>query len=217
MSSTRSDASSPTAIVRLIGLNAFARAGKDALADILAKEGYERAAFADAIYDAILEMNPIVKVQRSGGLRYALRPHRRLGELVAEHGWHWIKEHCPEGRRLLNTLGAAIRKHDPEFWVKATMNSLNPDTKYVLTDCRFPLEVTALRDGGGAFVRITRPGTSAARDPLTGKPYYSEVAVADVEADYTLHNDGPTLGHFEADAIRLLRQMETDRSASSAF
>lgn len=198
--------------VRLIGLNAYARAGKDEVAKILAAEGFRRAAFADPIYQVILGMNPIVRVRPSAGLRYRLRPHRRLGELVGEHGWHWIKQHSPEGRRLLNTLGAEIREFDNDFWVKAIMGSLDPAERYVLADCRFPAEVEALRAAGGVLVRITRPGIEAARDPLTGKPYYSEIAVADVEPDYLLENDKPGLEHLEAETLRLLRRIEGDRT-----
>lgn len=196
--------------VRLIGLNAFARAGKDEVAKILATEGYKRAAFADPIYQVILGLNPIVKVKASAGLRYRFRPHRRLGELVGEHGWDWIKQHSPEGRRLLNALGAEIRTFDNDFWVKAIMGSLDPAERYVLSDCRFPAEVEALRAAGGVFVRITRPGITAARDPLTGQPYRSEIAVADVEPDYLLANDGPTLDHLAADTLRLLRRIDSE-------
>jgi hypothetical protein len=193
----------------LIGLTAWARGGKDAVADILSREGFTRIAFADPIYDVILTMNPIVRVKPGAGWRYRVRPHRRLGELVAEHGWHWIKEHSPEGRRLLNTLGAAIRKYDNDFWVAATMNSLTPGERYVLADCRFPAEVEALREHGGVLVRITRPGVGAARDPLTGQPYLSEMAIVDVVEDFALTNDGPTLEHLEADTVRLLRRIES--------
>jgi hypothetical protein len=193
----------------LIGLTAWARGGKDAVADILASEGFTRTAFADPIYNVILTMNPLVKVKPTAGWRYRLRPHRRLGELVAEHGWHWIKEHSPEGRRLLNTLGAAIRDYDNDFWVKATMGGLEPGKRYVLADCRFPAEVDALRAHGGVLVRITRPGVGPARDPLTGQPYLSEMAVVDVAEDFALVNDGPTLEHLEADTVRLLRRIES--------
>ena len=47
-------------------------------------------------------------------------------------------------RRLLQELGTNYcRRIDPDIWVRALKNRLDPDEAYVITDCRFPNEFDA--------------------------------------------------------------------------
>lgn len=197
---------------RLIALLGYARCGKDTVADLLSEAGFQRAAFADPIYNVVTGLNPIVKVEPSAGLRYRLRPHRRLADVVGRHGWDWLKDHSPEGRRLLNAIGAEIRNIDNEFWVSATMGSLSPERSYVVTDCRFPAEAEAIKARGGVLVRITRPGIAAASDPLTGLPYRSEIALDGYAVDYDLTNDR-TLDELGQATLRVLGNIRANASA----
>lgn len=197
---------SEPALPRVIGLGGFARSGKDAVADSLARFGYRRVAFADPLYEIVADLDAVVKVHPSAGWRYRLRPYQPLNALVAEHGWHWVKVHAPQGRALLDALGAGVRRYDPEFWVNAAMSLVEGDGRFVLTDCRFPPEADAVRAVGGVFVRVTRPGVGPGVDRKTGKPSVYETSMANYEADFTISNDEPGLDALDAKVAAMLTE-----------
>ena len=189
---------------RVIGLGGFARSGKDAVADSLARFGYRRVAFADPLYEIVHDLDATVRVRWSGGWRYRFQPYRPLNSLVAEHGWHWVKVHAPAGRALLDALGAGVRRHDPDFWVRAAMARTDGAARVVVTDCRFPKEADAVRAARGVFVRVTRPGVGPAVNPQTGKPSVYETSMADYPADYTICNDRDGLAALDETVVRML-------------
>lgn len=196
---------------RVIGLGGFARSGKDAVADSLARFGYRRVAFADPLYEIVHDLDVIVRVNWSAGWRYRFQPYRPLNTLVAEHGWHWVKVHAPQGRALLNALGAGVRRHDEDFWVRAAMGLTAGEGRVVVTDCRFPKEADAVRQVGGVFVRVTRPGVGPAVDAQTGKPSVYETSMADYAADFTIRNDRPGLDALDESVAAMLREASTTR------
>lgn len=176
---------------RVIGLTGFGRVGKDTVATILSSQyGYTQVTFATPIYGVVESLNPIIEVSASAGPKFQAQPYRRLSDLVSEYGWHWIKEHAPEGRRLLVAQGDAIRALDATFWVRAALaRTERPEARFVFTDCRYLTESAAVQSAGGSLVRITRSGVGPALDPHTGQPYESEMHLADVAVDATIRND----------------------------
>jgi len=62
-------------------------------------------------------------------------------------------------RNVMEIVGTDIfRKLDPDVWVKATINKITqekPDLA-VITDCRFPNEVQAIKSIDGKVLRLTR-------------------------------------------------------------
>ena len=76
----------------------------------------------------------------------------------------------PKERKLLQNLGTNYcRTLEPDIWVRALKRRMEPDTAYVITDCRFPNEKAAFPD----FVSIqlccsdeTRHQRIAIRDGL---------------------------------------------------
>ena len=74
----------------IIGLTGYARSGKDTVANYLVEHhGYTRVAFADAIRDALYELNPYIA------------NNLRVAEVVDDYGWDIAKTN-PEVRRLLH-------------------------------------------------------------------------------------------------------------------
>jgi len=63
------------------------------------------------------------------------------------------------GRDAMQIIGTDIfRKLDPDVWVKATISKIireKPDLA-IITDCRFPNEVSAIQNIGGKVIRLTR-------------------------------------------------------------
>jgi hypothetical protein len=135
----------------LIGLNGYARTGKDTLASILVeKYGYRRIAFADTIRSFLYEVNPMVGCSPSGYLQ----------DLVDLVGWDKAKEE-PQVRRLLQDLGVAARKLiNEDVWITAALADLDPHEKVVIADVRFENEAAMIRLLGGQLWRVKRFNTS---------------------------------------------------------
>lgn len=170
-----------------IGLTGYPGSGKNALAEVLvAEHGFTSIAFADAIREALLGLDPIVDIEKDDG-QMVLLPYQRLSWLVNGVGWEEAKRSYPDVRRLLQNLGTeAIRALDPGFWVRIAMKkALEADGPVVFTDTRFPNEIDAIRRQGGILVRVERPGFG----PVNS--HSSESALDDEKAELVVLNVGP--------------------------
>jgi hypothetical protein len=189
----------------IIGLTGHARAGKDSVAAHLVEHyGFGRVAFADALREAALALDPIVSnghgdlARRVGRDRPGMWGRRfiRLAEVVTIIGWEEAKE-FDEVRRTLQRYGVAIRAMDPEFWIRTALAPVAYTSRpVVVTDVRFPNEVDAVRNRGGLFVRVRRPGA-------TGNGHISEHAIDHIAADVDIENTG-TLADLGAAVERLI-------------
>lgn len=188
----------------IIGLTGHKRSGKDTVAGALVRHhGFVRFAFADALKDVALDINPRVQTFPYGAHRDD--PYEYLADIVARVGWENAKA-TPEVRRLLQTIGTAVRAQDPDFWVRIVVRQLShhlnrvtrhpttdrttwsPAAPVVVSDVRLPNEADAIRGFGGHLVRVVRPGL--ALDPSALASHISETALDDHEVDFTLVNDG---------------------------
>jgi len=153
--------------IPLIGLSGFARAGKDEVARTL--------------------------VEEKGWTRIAFADP--LKQIAKELGWDGTKDEA--GRRLLQSLGVAVRDHlSPDAWVQAAEDDIERiQGPVVITDVRFPNEVQMIRRRGGKMVRIMRPGTGAVNEHI------SEHAIDDDDCDLVLANDG-SLADLQAAVLR---------------
>ncbi|NYI06078.1 deoxynucleotide monophosphate kinase family protein [Allostreptomyces psammosilenae] len=117
----------------------------------------------------------------------------RLSALVHNIGWEEAKRRYPEVRRVLQQSGQAVRKYDPDFWVRVTTEAVDAcagwDLPVVVTDCRYPNEAQALRERGFLLVRIERRG---AEDELSedARTHESENALNDYDPDVSVTNSG---------------------------
>lgn len=150
----------PANDVRLIGLCGYARSGKNATGQILEDDyGFRQVSFAQALKNVAASLNPLLP---------GAGPERSSFTLAAAFrhygGWDTVKENVPAAREFLQNLGVACREQiDEDVWVDALFNRIeasDPATsRFVITDCRFPNEVAAVRRRGGQVWRIERPGT----------------------------------------------------------
>jgi hypothetical protein len=142
---------------KLIGLAGYATAGKDAAASGLVSIGWERVAFADAIRELLLKINPIIGFI-GGGPIY-------LAQYIEDHGWDAAKK-SPEVRNLLQKLGGEAREVlGQNVWSDlVTRKILNSRKSVVVADVRLPREVAIIRGMGGVVVRISRPGVGPIND-----------------------------------------------------
>lgn len=168
--------------VKLIGINGYARTGKDTVADILVKEyGFVRVAFADKLREAAYALNPYV-VDETG------YEHVTLQWVIDMYGWDGYKETIfgKDIRRILQRMGTEVGRNilGEDIWVDAVLNDLDDEGKYVFTDCRFFNEAYAVTNLWGQVWRVDRPGVGPVNDHI------SEVGIDDWNFDVRINNAG---------------------------
>lgn len=190
--------------MKLIGLTGYARSGKDTIGSRLVTEhGFVRVAFADAVRDATLVLNPIVTINsdKMGVDEW------RVQDLVDLYGWEKCKTIYPEIRRLLQVMGTEVGRDifGPSSWTDIALRKIaeyanveslcvGVTAKIVVTDVRFANEADLIHDLGGQVWKVERSGFG----PVNA--HASEVL--DFEVDYILDNDNDIKGLFsKVDAL----------------
>lgn len=184
----------------LIAFGGLKGSGKDTAAQVMVEEyGFTRLAFADALRDALLTLDPWIAYAGPG---YGSLP---LSQLIDDAGWDWAKRNVYEVRRLLQVFGTEIGRSlfGEDVWIKQVVKKApglaRNNTRYVITDCRFDNEVNFVHDALGYVVWIDRPDVQS-------DGHASETTVVKDLSDYRISND-TTLEEFKED-IRFLMRMK---------
>lgn len=142
----------------LFAFSGLKGSGKDTAAAVLVREyGFTKIAFADAVRELALTIDPLIPSPNTGY-------HYRLSYMVRTYGWDQIKRLIPEVRRLLQIIGTEGGRAmvGDNVWVdilaKRYPDIASDSVRYVITDCRFDNEVEFVRNNGGKLVWIDRPG-----------------------------------------------------------
>ena len=112
---------------------------------------------------------------------------------LCESSYNWVKgDKGPIGRTILQNVGTAYRKNNPECWVNiARQIALGCSEEYMLIpDCRYKNEALGFLDFDYKTVRIERPNFD---NGLTEeqKRHISETEMSTFsEYDYIITNDG---------------------------
>lgn len=180
----------------LIGLTGYARSGKDSVADVMVSDlGFGRAAYADALREGLLVLDPYLGLDQTG------RRLWRLSDEIALVGWEGSKarEWGQEIRRLLQRFGTEAGRdiHGDNTWVNALFRCAPQKRNTVITDVRFLNEALAVQKRGGVIVRVVRPGVAMLNQ------HASEMELDLIKPDLTLLNNG-TLLDLENTVVRLL-------------
>jgi hypothetical protein len=172
----------------IIGVSGYAQTGKDEISKIALEYGFERAAFADTLREALMALNPLIGV----GVR--------VRDFVGLVGWEKAKRTSPELRYLLQRMGTEAGREifGENIWVNKTLGGLDPAKNYIITDVRYKNEAAAIRDLGGQMWRVVRPGTGPVNK------HKSEVDLDDYTFDFTIKNNGD-LDNLEILVNRLFR------------
>ena len=198
----------------IIGVCGLIGSGKDTIADYLVNiHEFRRDSFAATLKDAVSAVFGWDRDMLEGRTKSSRewREQRdqwwsdRLGRDITPR-WilqHWGTEVCRQGF------------HD-DIWIASLENKLrNTADDVVVSDCRFPNEITAIRRSGGRVIRVIRGQDPAwfcaAREHfLTGAilppsmPHASEWSWAGTDFDHEIHNNG-TLDHLYAQINDLVR------------
>lgn len=141
---------------RIIGIVGFIGAGKDTVADYLVNfHQYKRESFANSLKDAVSQIFGWDRELLEGRTKQSREWREQIDPWWAER--LNIPNLTP--RWVLQYWGTeVVRKtfHD-DMWIASLENRLlKTKDDIVITDCRFPNEINAIKQVGGKVVRIKR-------------------------------------------------------------
>lgn len=140
----------------LIGVVGFAGSGKDTIADMLIERGFVKDSFAKTLKDAASVLFGWDRNMLDG----TTDESRKWREIPDPYWSSQMDKKDFTPRLALQLLGTeAIREtFFQDFWVstvvKRYLENGRPNT--VITDCRFPNEINAIRQNGGKIIHVAR-------------------------------------------------------------
>lgn len=183
----------------IIGVCGLIGSGKDTIADYLVNiHGYRRDSFANTLKDAVAAVFGWDRDMLEGRSR-----HSREWREQPDEWWSSRLGRDITPRMMLQQWGTEVCRqafHD-DIWIASLENKLRATfDDIVISDCRFPNEIAAIRRHHGLVVRVVRgedpPWFAAARehlrrgsDLLPGTPHASEWAWAGTDFDRVIDNN----------------------------
>jgi hypothetical protein len=162
--------------ITCIGLSGYAQSGKDTVAEVLVEDfGYKKVAFADAIREALVVLNPRIEVANMA---------MRLSSAVKSFGWEFLKKEDTGVRELLQRFGTEVGREmfDQNIWVDLAIDLVPDGSRVVFSDVRYPNEADAIKSAGGSVWRVNRPDIFGVND------HESEHALKDYKFDIQINN-----------------------------
>lgn len=140
----------------IIGICGFIGSGKDTIADYLVNlHHFRRESFANTLKDAVSQVFGWDRTLLEGRTKQAREWREQVDPWWAER--LSIPHLTP--RYILQQWGTEVcRKnfHD-DIWIASLENKLrNSKDDVVISDCRFPNEIRAIKQSGGRVVRVVR-------------------------------------------------------------
>lgn len=140
----------------IIGVCGLIGSGKDTIADYLVTfHGFRRESFAGTLKDAIADIFGWDRVLLEGRTREAREWREQVDSWWADR--LGIADLTP--RWILQQWGTEVGRHrfHDDIWVASLENKLRSSRDdIVISDCRFPNEITAIRRNGGKIIRVIR-------------------------------------------------------------
>jgi hypothetical protein len=181
--------------MKIIALTGWSGSGKDTLADILGRQGCVRFAFATPLKDIASELFGFPRdwaetqegKQTLWRVGYTEKPIRQI---------------------LLDFAKLDRERFGDDIYARETIHKfqhVNPTTTIVVTDLRFPVELTALQTyqkETGCVLEIWRVKREGQKVSPVNHP--SEHLLDDLEPTKTILNPGTTLEDYEKSLFSLL-------------
>jgi hypothetical protein len=193
----------------LVSVTGFIGSGKDTVADYLITEhGFKKESWAGSLKDAVASVFGWERDLLEGTTKYAREWREQVDPWWSER--LGIKDLTP--RYILQQWGTEVCRHHfhPDIWVASLENKLRQSKDdVVITDTRFPDEMTAIKSLGGITIRIHRGpkpdwyddaiavnkgprhiGWSLGKDRLNKLGIHpSEYSSVGLNYDHEIHND----------------------------
>ena len=140
----------------IIGICGFIGSGKDTVADYLTNfHEFRRESFANSLKDAVAQVFGWDRTMLEGRTKQA----REWREQVDP--WWSDRLKLPEltPRWVLQHWGTEVCRHGfhDDIWIASLENKLrHSEDDVVISDCRFPNEIAAIRRANGLVVRVIR-------------------------------------------------------------
>jgi hypothetical protein len=140
----------------IIGICGFIGSGKDTAADYLVNvHGFRRESFANSLKDAVAHVFGWDRTMLEGRTAHSREWREQVDTWWADR--LGIPELTP--RWVLQQWGTEVCRrgfHD-DIWIASLENKLrNSQDNVVISDCRFPNEISSIKAAGGIVVRIVR-------------------------------------------------------------
>lgn len=140
----------------IIGITGFIGSGKDTLADFMVSDhGFRRDSFANSLKDAVSSIFGWDREMLEGRTKSARAEREKVDAWWAER--LGIANLTP--RLVLQQVGTEVFRqnfHD-DIWIASLERKLSQSKdNVVITDCRFPNELKAIKNAGGIIVHVTR-------------------------------------------------------------
>jgi hypothetical protein len=188
----------------IIGVCGFIGSGKDTIADYLVNvHGFRRESFANTLKDAVASVFGWDRVLLEGRTKEAREWREQVDPWWAER----LNMPNLTPRWVLQQWGTEVcRKgfHD-DIWIASVENKLRrTKDNIVISDCRFPNEISSIKSAGGVVMRVVRGpepewydialqhnrGSEQANIQLMNlKIHASETAWVGTNFDYVLDNN----------------------------
>ena len=140
----------------IIGVVGFINSGKDTIADYLTNfHGFRRESFAATLKDAVAQVFGWDRTLLEGRTKQAREWRERVDPWWAER----LNMPTLTPRWILQYWGTEVCRagfHD-DIWIASLENKLrNSQDDVVISDCRFPNEIRAIKNAGGRVIRVVR-------------------------------------------------------------
>ena len=139
----------------IIGICGFIGTGKDTVADYLVNlHHFRRESFASTLKDAVAHVFGWDRTMLEGRTKQA-----REWREIPDAWWSDRLGKPITPRYVLQQWGTEVLRkgfHD-DIWIASLENKLrNSQDDIVISDCRFPNEIRAIKSAGGRVIRVTR-------------------------------------------------------------
>jgi len=140
----------------IIGICGFIGSGKDTVADYLTNfHEFRRESFANSLKDAVAQVFGWDRTMLEGRTKQAREWREQLDV------WWSDRLKMPEltPRWVLQHWGTEVCRHGfhDDIWIASLENKLrHSQDDVVISDCRFPNEIAAIKRAGGQVVRVVR-------------------------------------------------------------
>lgn len=139
----------------IIGICGLIGAGKDTVAHYLDSEkGFKRESFAGSLKDAVSHVFGWNRELLEGTTTYSREWREQRDEWWSNRLGRDITP-----RNVLQQWGTEVcrKNYHDNIWVASLENKLrNSKDNIVISDCRFPNEIKAIKDAGGTVIRVKR-------------------------------------------------------------